>query len=422
MLPNITPDTAGLSASRLDRVSNWLEQQVASSRLAGCSVLIGRKGGVVYYNHDGMADIDQNKPFTRDTIVRIYSMTKPVTAVAAMILYERGAFQLDDKVTAFLPEFSETPVWAGGDIENIEAQKTPILIRDLFTHTSGLTYGWMSSNVIDEKYRTEKIDEAFHQNERGTLKAAVEKLAAVPLLSQPGTKWNYGLSYDVLGRLIEIWSGRSLSEFFDQEIFAPLKMRDTGFTVPIECKDRFSSLYAPETGSSSPGTNTQDQSIRGGLVLRENYQESAYFNSYEACSGGGGLVSTIDDYAAFCQMLLNGGEYGGLRLLGKKTVDYMRLNHLRDGKDMAGMGQPIWSETSYDGIGFGLGFAVVLDPVKASFISSVGEHHWGGIASTFFWVDPLEDLFTIFFTQLTPSSTYPIRRELRTRVYQALVS
>ena len=421
MLNEIAPDAAGICISRLDRVSKWLEKQVASSKLAGCSVLIGRKGGVAYYCHQGMADVEHKKSFARDTIVRIYSMTKPVTAVAAMMLYERGAFQLDDRVSSFLPEFSETPVWKGGGIENVEYQKAPMLIRDLFTHTSGLTYGWMQNNSVDEKYRADKIDEAFHQSPNHTLETATKQLASVPLLAQPGTQWNYSLSYDVLGRLIEIWSGKSLSEFFSNEIFVPLEMKDTGFTLSIDKKERFSALYFPEIGSSIPGSLGLDGTVRGGLRLEESYNESAYFNSYDACSGGGGLVSTVDDYAAFCQMLLNGGELNGNRLLGRKTVEYMRMNHLKDGKDMAGMGQPVWSETSYDGIGFGLGFAVVLDPVKAAFIASVGEHHWGGLASTFFWLDPEEDLFTVFFTQLMPSSTYPIRRELRTRVYQALV-
>ena len=421
MLHEIAPDAAGICISRLDRVSKWLEKQVASSKLAGCSVLIGRKGGVAYYCHQGMADVEHKKPFARDTIVRIYSMTKPVTAVAAMMLYERGAFQIDDRVSSFLPEFSETQVWRGGDVDNVEPQKAPMLIRDLLTHTSGLTYGWMQNNSVDEKYRADKIDEAFHQSPNHTLETATKQLASVPLLAQPGTQWNYSLSYDVLGRLIEIWSGQSLSEFFSNEIFAPLEMKDTGFNLPYERKERFSALYFPEIGSSTPGSPGLDGTVRGGLKLEESYNESAYFNSYDACSGGGGLVSTVDDYAAFCQMLLNGGELNGNRLLGRKTVEYMRMNHLKDGKDMAGMGQPVWSETSYDGIGFGLGFAVVLDPVKAAFIASVGEHHWGGLASTFFWLDPEEDLFTIFFTQLMPSSTYPIRRELRTRVYQALV-
>ena len=422
MLNDISPIEAGLSESRLDRVSDWLSDQTKKDRLAGCSVLVGRKGGVAYFGSTGMADKELGKPFQRDTIVRIFSMTKPVTTVAAMMLYERGAFQLDDRVSQYLPEFAETPVWKGDDIEHTEAQSTPMLVRHLMTHTSGLTYGFMQSNAVDESYRKERIE---FQGDDETLEEAVKRLARIPLMCQPGSQWNYSVSTDVLGRLVEVWSGLTLEEFMEKEIFDPLQMADTGFSVSEQNIERFSALYSPLHGSggmSSIGAASDENSLaRSGLKLEESYVESGYLKPAGMFSGGGGLVSSIDDYSAFCQMLMNGGELNGQRLLGRKTVEHMRLNHLPDNRDMAAMGQPVWSETSYDGIGFGLGFAVVLDPAKASIVASVGEHHWGGAASTFFWLDPLEDLFVVFFTQLIPSSTYPIRRELRTRIYQTLV-
>ncbi len=422
MLENISPEDAGISRARLERISDWLTKQISQERLAGCSVLIGRRGGVAYFQSTGKADHEFDKPFLRDTIVRIYSMTKPVTTTAAMMLYERGGFQLDDPVSKYLPEFTNTPVWTGSGIESVEPQKTPMLVRHLMTHTSGLTYGFMQTNPVDECYRNERIE---FQGSRETLAETVGRLAQIPLVCQPGSQWNYSVSTDVLGRLVEVWSGQTLEEFMLNEIFQPLQMRDTGFSLPIENVERFSALYSPLQGGGGMGSigaaPEGAQEERKGLKLEESYNQSSYLKLSRNFSGGGGLVSTIDDYAQFCQMLLNGGELNGERLLGRKIVEHMRLNHLPDNNDMAAMGQPVWSETSYDGIGFGLGFAVVLDPVKASIVASVGEHHWGGAASTFFWLDPLEDLFVVFLTQLIPSSTYPIRRELRTRVYQALV-
>jgi CubicO group peptidase (beta-lactamase class C family) len=422
MLENISPEDAGISRARLERISDWLSQQVSQERLSGCSALIGRRGGVAYFQSAGKADHELDKPFLRDTIVRIYSMTKPVTTVAAMMLYERGGFQLDDPVSKYLPEFTDTPVWTGSGIESVEPQKTPMLVRHLMTHTSGLTYGFMQTNAVDESYRKERIE---FQGNRETLAETVGRLAEIPLICQPGSQWNYSVSTDVLGRLVEVWSGLTLEEFMVNEIFRPLRMRDTGFSLPVENVERFSALYSPLQGGGGMGSigaiAQGEAEERKGLKLEESYNQSSYLKSSRNFSGGGGLVSTIDDYAQFCQMLMNGGELNGERLLGRKTVEHMRLNHLPGNNDMAAMGQPVWSETSYDGIGFGLGVAVVLDPVKASIVASVGEHHWGGAASTFFWLDPLEDLFVVFLTQLIPSSTYPIRRELRTRVYQALV-
>lgn len=415
-------EDVGMSTERLERITAWLEEQVSSNRLAGCSALVARHGEIVYQKSTGQSDVEAGKSFSNDTIVRAYSMTKPVTSVAAMMLYEEGAFQLDDPIALYLPEFFDTPVWAGGNalLEDTSPQETPITVRQVMTHTSGLTYGFMQSNVVDAAYRKAGIGGPSNIK---NLEAWVKRAAEIPLVSQPGSQWNYSISTDVLGRLVEVWSGLSLEQFFHERIFVPLKMVDTGFYVREENRTRFSALYSPLGGdgmSSVAKSGDPFADKKTGIQLQESSAESSYFKPAAIFSGGGGLVSTMADYGKFCQMLLNGGVLDEQRILGRKTVAYMRTNQLPNNSDMADMGQPVWSETSYDGIGFGLGFAVVLDPVKAHIITSVGEHHWGGAASTFFWIDPEEDLYVIFLTQLIPSSTYPIRRELRTRVYQAI--
>ncbi len=425
MLKPVIPEVVGISSVRLERLTTWLEQQVSSERLAGCSVLIGRRGEIPYFGSAGFADIDADKKFVRDTIVRINSMTKTVTTVttvAAMMLYEQGYFQLDDPVSIYIPAFATTPVWKGGEISNTEPQSTPMLVHHLMTHTSGLTYGFMKANVVDETYRKQQLEFGLRES---ILSEKVDQLAKIPLICQPGSQWNYSVASDVLGRLVEIWSGQTLAEFFQKNIFDVLGMLTTGFSLAAENHDRFSSLYAPLNGGDLSGiskaVNPNKEPVKIGLKLQESSTRSSYLEPTVMHSGGGGLASSIDDYGRFCQMLMNKGEFDGVRLLSPKTVEYMRLNHLPDNKDMAGMGQPVWSETSYRGIGFGLGFAVVLDPVKASMVTSVGEHHWGGSASTYFWLDPVEELWVVFFTQLTPSLIYPIRRELRTLIYQSLV-
>jgi CubicO group peptidase (beta-lactamase class C family) len=420
----VSPESVGLSSERLERVSGWLGEQITSERLAGASVLIGRRGRVAFFEARGLADQASARSFSQDTIVRIYSMTKPVTSVAAMMLYEEGCFQLDDPVASYLPEFADTPVWAGGDAPITETVPVehPMTVHHLITHTSGLTYGFMQANAVDAAYRAQKVD--FPGGE-GDLATQVKRLAGIPLLCQPGSEWNYSVSIDVLGRLVEVWSGMSLAEFFQTRLFDPLDMRDAGFHVQEGNHDRFAACYAPIVGGglSNIGKtpSAEEAAARGGLKLQDSADDSSFLKPALSYAGGGGLTASMRDYARFCQMLMNGGELDGLRILSRKTIDYMRLNHLPDNRDMAAMGQPVWSETSYDGIGFGLGWAVVIDPVKAKFVTSPGEHHWGGAASTFFWLDPAEDLFAILFTQLMPSSTYPIRRELRQRVYQAIV-
>ena len=425
MMDIVSPESVGLSSSRLERVSGWLEEQIATERLAGASVLISRHGSVAFFEARGLADQASARSFTRDTIVRLYSMTKPVTTVAAMMLYEEGRFQLDDPVARYLPEFASTEVWAGGEAPLSETVPvaTPMTVRHLMTHTSGLTYGFMQTNVVDAAYREAELD---FPGGPGPLDAQIRRLAEIPLICQPGSEWNYSVSIDVLGRLVEIWSGVDLDTFFRERLFEPLDMHDMGFHVAAENHERFAACYSPASGGDLSNVGRAPdlaaQAARtGGLKLQDPVQGSAFRAPASVFAGGGGLTGSMRDYVRFCQMLMNGGELEGARILSPKTIHYMRRNHLPENRDMAAMGQPVWSETSYDGIGFGLGWAVVIDPVKAQIITSVGEHHWGGAASTFFWLDPEEELFVILLTQLMPSSTYPLRRELRQRVYQAIV-
>ncbi len=418
----VNPESVGLSSERLARLTSWLSEQVSGDRVAGASCLIGRRGKVAYFESTGQRDVENNKPFEKDTIVRIYSMTKPVTSVAAMICYEEGKFQLDDPVSKYIPEFADLKVWKGeGDADNTEPMTSPMLVRHVMSHTSGFTYGFMNTNVVDEQYREKKLEITPRFASLGDW---TSQLASVPLLCQPGSQWNYSVSTDVLGRLVEVWSGQRLDKFFEERLFGPLDMQDAGFQVDADKRERFSALYGPLVGGDMSSLGRGDVppvEERHGLKLQEAYNDSLYFKPADIHSGGGGLTASMRDYSRFCQMLMNGGHLHGERILSPTTVAHMRTNHLPDNKDMAAMGQPVWSETNYDGIGFGLGFAVVLDPVKASIITSVGEYHWGGAASTFFWLDPVQDMYVIFLTQLIPSSTYPIRRELRVRAYQSII-
>lgn len=434
-LPSDTPEKLGLDQQRLERLGQWLQHQVSGNRLAGASVLVARRGSVGYFASAG--DIG------RESVVRLYSMTKPVTTVAAMMLYEKGCFQLDDPIALYLPEFADTPVWNGTAIadtdsadavlDHVLAQNAPITVHQLMTHTSGLTYDFMQANPVDAYYRQQGL--RFPGADE-SLASLVSRLAQAPLISQPGSAWNYSVSVDVLGRLIEVWTGQSLDNFLTREIFEPLGMHATGFHAGLESQHKLVDLYTPAAGGElgsvahAPGNPLQAriarmEQERTGLappIVVEPGEISSFLRPPVLYSGGGGLVGSIDDYSRFCQLLLNGGQLAGHRLLSPKTVAFMRQNQLPDNADMAAMGQEVWSESSYRGVGFGLGFAVVVDPVKAQMITSTGECHWGGAASTFFWVDPVEDLQVVFLTQLYPSSTYPLRRELRTLVYQALAS
>ena len=398
------PEDVGLSTPRLARVTQWMRSWVDSGRLPGLLVAVVRDDRVAWFETCGYRDVDTKRAVEPDTIYRIYSMTKPVTTVAAMMLYEEGCFQLDDPVATFIPAFAETRVFASGDAESFATVPLarPVTVHDLMVHTSGLTYGFQHEHAVDALYRNRRIE--FNANV-GPLADLVEATAAQPLVFQPGTRWNYSVSTDVLGRLVEIWSGVPLDTFFAERIFAPLGMGDTGFQVQDGQGDRLASNYV--------------RADAGGLALAEPADASRFLEPAVTLSGGGGLVSTASDYLRFMRMLRGHGALEGARLLGRKCVELMTMNHLPG--DLVDMGRPRFAEMPFAGIGFGLGVSVVLDPAKARILGSPGEYAWGGMASTAFWIDPAEDLLVLLLTQLMPSSAYPIRRELRVLTYQALI-
>ena len=409
------PEDLGLSSSRLARIGPFFEQAyVAPGLLPGVLALVARRGQVASLACVGRRDLAAGRPVEADTIFRIYSMTKPITSVALMTLYEEGRFQLDDPVSRFLPELGGLRVWDDGtplSFRTVPAERD-ITVRDLLTHTAGFTYGFMGRHPLDALYRRRGIEgRAVLAPQEGApsvdLAEMVGKLGELPLLFAPGSRWSYSVATDVCGHLIERLSGQPFDAFVSERILGPLEMVDTGFSVTPDQADRLASCYA--CTAADP------------LVEVDAPATSSYLTPPTYLSGGGGLVSTAADYLRFALMLLNGGELDGRRILGRKTVEYMTVNHLPTGGDLASMGQRVFSETTYEGIGFGLGFSVVLDPVKAAVVGSTGEYAWGGAASTTFWVDPREELVVLLLTQLLPSSTYPIRRQMKALTYQALI-
>jgi CubicO group peptidase (beta-lactamase class C family) len=398
------PEDVGLSSQQLARVSAWAQRLVDDGKLAGVTTMVARHGQTVHLHSCGQANLATGQAMTPDSIVRIYSMTKPLTSVAVMMLYEQGLFQLDDPIARFLPAFGAMRVAVGGQRGKIDTAPAarPITFRDLLTHTSGLTYGFMQSTLVDAVYRDSGID---FQTADCTLGELVDRVAGVPLLAQPGAEWNYSVATDVLGHLVAVISGEPFGDFLERRVIAPLGMADTGFHVPADKHARFAANYG--------------RGPDGRLALIDDPATSRYLTPRTICSGGGGLVSTAADYMRFCHFMLNRGTLNGVRLLGRKTVELMTSNHLRG--DMAAMGMPRFSESSYEGVGFGLGFSVMLDPARAQILGTPGEYAWGGAASTAFWIDPAEDMAVVLLTQLMPSSTYPIRRELRVLTYAAVI-
>jgi CubicO group peptidase (beta-lactamase class C family) len=400
----VSPESVGLCSKRLANIRPWMQKYVDAGKLPGAITMVARHGKVVYCDSFGYRELETHNPMTADSILRFYSMTKPITSVAVMMLYEEGHFQLDDSVAEFIPDTKEMRVYVSGSGADMitEPLKNPMTIHHLMTHTSGLTYGFGDVGPIPELYQQNRTDFGTHD---GKLATVVDRLVKIPLCFHPGARWNYGVSTDVLGHLVEVISGQSLDDFMQNRILRPLGMRDTGFTVPAAKTDRLAALYV---------CSKDDK-----LSLRETPQNSPMIDSVETFSGGGGLVSTLADYFRFTELLRRKGEFDGVRLLGRKTVEYMTQNHLPG--DLADMGQPTFNETTYEGIGFGLGVSVMIDPARAQVVGSPGEYAWGGYASTAFWIDPQEDMTVIFLTQLIPSDAYPIRRELRVLTYQAII-
>ncbi|MCB0063529.1 MAG: beta-lactamase family protein [Caldilineaceae bacterium] len=401
MLTRYNPEDVGLSRHALERIPAHLNRYVDEGKLPGYLVLVARCGKAAYVHHYGLADVERQQPMTEETIFRIYSMTKPITSVALLQLYEQGHFQLDNPVAAFIPAFKDLQVYVDGEGDAISTKPPDraVTFRDLFIHTAGFTYGLFNNHPVDQLYRE-------HNVMGGTLEELIERVASLPLVFTPGSRWNYSVATDVLGYLVEIISGQPLDEYFAEHILGPLGMVDTAFTVPATKGARFAANYGYH---------------EGGMRLIDDPTASPYLAAPRMRSGGGGLVSTCADYFRFAQMLLNRGELEGARILGRKTVELMTTNHLPNNGDLSSMGMPVFSETPYDGIGFGLGGSVLLDPAKSQILGSPGEFAWGGAASTAFWIDPVEEQLVIFLTQLMPSSTYPIRRELRVLTYGAIV-
>lgn len=397
----------GFDAARLARIDRHFAGYVDDGRLPGWLAVVTRGGKIAHLGRYGMRDAEAAHPVEVDTLFRIYSMTKPITSVAAMMLYEEGAFELTDPVSAFIPAFAGARVYRRGSslAPLTEPAVEPVRIWHLLTHTSGLTYGFHHAHPVDAMYREAGFE--WGQPRDLDLAACCEVWAGLPLMFQPGTEWNYSVSTDVLGRVVEVASGQPLDQFFADRIFGPLGMTDTGFWVDGDETDRLAALYSP-----APDTRK---------AIRNDRMGKAALRRPACLSGGGGLVSTAADYHRFTQMLLGGGQLNGTRLLGSRTVAYMTRNHLPGGADLETFGRPLFAETILTGTGFGLGFSVVDDPVAGRSLSSGGEYAWGGAASTAFWVDPAEEITVLFFTQLLPSSTHPIRPQLRQLVYQALV-
>ena len=394
----------GFDPVRLARLDRHFAHYVDDGRLAGYLVAVARHGKLAHLTTYGHRDREAGLPVEADTLWRMYSMTKPVTSVAALMLYEEGALELKDPIHRYLPAWSEPRVYSGGAGPGVLTRPAmePIRVWHLLTHTAGLTYGFHHAHPVDALYRAAGFE--WGSPPDLDLAGVCDVYAQLPLLFDPGTEWNYSVATDVLGRLVEVVSGQSLDRFFAERIFGPLGMTDAGFFVDDARADRVAALYGPDR-------DRRAKPISGRAVLRP----PAYL------SGGGGMVASARDYHRFTDMLRCRGELDGARLLSPRTVDYMASNHLPDGADLAAFGRPLYAESAFDGVGFGLGFAVTIDAVKAKVVSSVGEYNWGGAASTTFWVDPVEDLTVQFLTQLLPSSTHPIRPQLKQLVYQALV-
>lgn len=404
----IDPAAVGLNPQRLAAIPAYFQSRyLDTGRLPCMATLVARGGEVVHEAYRGNNHLKgEGEPIGPHSIFRIYSMTKPVTSLAAMMLVEEGDLRLDQPLSRYIPEFAETEVWAGGTLKEF-ATKPPereIDIRDLFLHTSGLTYGFLYQHEVDALYRREKIARPDE-----TLAEMCVRLAKLPLVFSPGTGWNYSHSTDVLARVVEVVSGQTLDVFFRERIFDPLGMRDTDFFVPQDKWPRLVACY-------------QKDPITGEITLSDGAgaDSRAYRAQPPLLNGGGGLVSTPRDYLRFCQCLLNGGRLGEVRLISPKTWELMARNHLPGGATIKQMGDRTFSEARMEGNGFGLGGSVVVNLAETMQAGSEGTFSWGGLANTFFWIDPVEELIAIQMTQMIPSGCYPIRPQFQALVYAAV--
>ncbi|MDX2033913.1 MAG: serine hydrolase domain-containing protein [Blastocatellia bacterium] len=394
---NEKPESVGVSAARLQRINRLIEQKIKDGKLVNAITLVARRGKLVHFETFGKADVEADKPLKKDAIFRIYSMTKPITTLAAMMLYEEGRFQLNDPLYLYLPEFRDVEVYQeNGQPGGARVKpRRPISPRDLMSHTAGLTYGAFGDTPVDRQYRAANLLDGSM-----TLADFSKKVASLPLLFHPGERWNYGVNTDILGRLVEALSGVSLDEFFRERIFKPLGMNDTAFEVPAAKLDRFPVTYQWDGA--------------GKRVIADHPGKSRFASPAKFYSGGGGLVSTASDYLRFCQLMLNGGELDGVRLLSPKTVQLMTMNHTAQAQ------KPVAGVALGDGAEFGLGYRVIVDAAANQRVGSSGTIDWGGFASTSFFIDPKEQLIGILMTQKLPTDNR-LTVEFRTAVYQAII-
>jgi CubicO group peptidase (beta-lactamase class C family) len=411
----IKPETVGLSSDRLKRISDLTKSYVGTNHFAGASSFVARRGEVVHFDCQGMMNLDTGNSIQEDTIFRIYSMTKPVTSVAAMILLERGLFQLDTPITKFLPEFKDMEVFVSGTVEDYKTVRADrdITIVDLMTHTSGLTYDFLGNGVVEELYQRNGL---VITKDEHSFEGFLKLLGKMPLHFSPGTKWNYSLSTDVLGYLIEVVSGKPLNTFFKEEIFEPLGMVDTDFYVPESKWNRFATTYIHKSMVAQTQRNAFPDKT---LFPYDSDEWGVYHKLPLKCAGGGGLVSTIPDFYKFTEMLLNKGRGGKDNILSSKSIELMTSNFLpMDVRDYAAFDL---GATMPAGYGFGLGFAIMLDPTKAHYLGTPGEYAWSGAAHTSFFVDPREELIGIYMTQVFPSGYYNILNQFKQAVYQSII-
>ncbi len=400
----VDPESMGFDPARLQRIQTHFDAYVADGRLPGWLATVSRGDELVWVGKSGFRNREENLEVTDDTIWRIYSMTKPIVSIAAMMLYEEGAFDLNDDVGQWIEDLREPRVFVGGtavEPETVLAQG-PVRVQHLLTQTSGLTYEIQNHHPVDQMYRN--MGYTFGKPRNVDLTEAVHDWCSAPLAFEPGTCFNYSVATDVMGRLIEIWSGQPLDEFLKERIFEPLGMHDTDFWCPEDKQERLAMLYLHFLGDVNPWHEVANAALRRPKLL----------------SGGGGLWSTAHDFQRFMSMLLRGGELDGVRLVSSRTLELMTQNHLPGDVDLEEFAIDFYRNIDSAGIGFGLGFAVVTDSIKNRSLISEGSFYWGGAASTLFWVDPAEDLTVSFYTQLVPTGTYPLRRELQQLVYQAL--
>ena len=410
-----SPESVGLSSARLARLDEVMKRRyVDGGFLPGLLTQVYRGGELVHTGLSGHMDLERDKPMREDAIFRIYSMTKPITSVALMMLVEEGLIGLDDDVATHIPSWKKLGVYASGMPTLLAGAPTsfittpverPMKVVDLVTHTSGLTYGFMMRTSVDAAYRKAKINDF---QTPGGLDTFIEQLSTIPLEFSPGTAWNYSVSIDVMGYLVQKLSGMSFGEFLRTRLFEPLGMTDTAFHCPPEKLDRFTSCYQPAEG--------------GGLKLQDDAGKSTYAAPPILESGGGGLVSTAHDYMRFCRMMLHFGTLDGVQILSPKTVELFSLNHLPADQELADMAPPgLFSEAGYSGIGFSIGCGVNINVAKTRLPGTLGEYFWGGAASTAFWIDPGEDLAVVFMTQVMGTDArLTLRRDLRTLVYSAM--